>query len=1529
MKAKRFGKRLLSWLMVMAMVCSVVHISAPMAVKAEDGVHGITLGIPKWTSSERTNYKFPEVTISMSGGTDKQRVFCISVSDGGSFRANLSDIASSVDISGVLADNTYADNSGVTGIKQLNSTEDLISITVLGDITDAEIKKFIQDLVFYRNTTDITKEQKVSVVSSSFDARTDGATALAIDGKLHFYKYIDWNNEVKQIYVGGETATIAPSSVKDQPMEWTWFKAYELAKKETLNGLKGYLATITSPEEQFYIYNRLGIVQSDKSDGAWIGAARTYASETTDSSEKSSAAAAVVFDAETINELYPNSDGIKTGTAALKWRWMCGPESKKESDRVFYTLNNAYAYAYEGTANGYEYWNRGVRGGESNEPNNNDSNKYGQEFCLQYGFETNGAWNDWGPEHNENGNNIDSEEGIYKAPGGFIVEFSPYDINGNGKENDPGEYNETPVDEDLTIITAQPHIVYAELDTSTFAVGKPITVTSVIGDKELNHQLVNTSIPVYQWEVYNEEKGKWENATGDGSKAKSYTPVSADLGKRLRVHITASTDYESANTDKYAGDIYLDATGSDDQTNKITGTTVVADTAVVASDFSVAGGSGHKEISYVIDRSAPITYKYGTKVTGTYTISDEDKTKLDNAIDANTSATVTITIKDTANNLTTDITVKIIPSDKIALESATLSPFKDDHGDEPGVSPEHYYVGEVIKVDEIMLNDGTKLSAADMANNVTYEWQYSDGTKDSSGKQTWTTITGATGSSLTAEQTAATAIAGSKVRVIITPIDGKGYVKTTELSVDGDGYDKWLDENGKRRTDKNGAGGTFVDYLTVQASDIVMSLAEANSVKPTADRSAIANKADVQTNWDNKLHTGSAANDTVKLADETDLTALRDVTGPTVVPIKYIGTATINDGDDNVNVNVTAVDPITTTQKYTTANAYVKDSAKQDTDADGKVIAIGANNITVTRSVAKTFEKADSNPAHAAILASGDYADVVAVDAGSKVGTLTFLGSNPTVRITYDATKPLKAEEGVYPVTYSYTNAAGKRVETIATVTVLPYPNVEAHDIIVRVEDAPNISEDDIKDKSDASGKDESNNPITSDKIDVKDDDVTTIKNTKTPDKISVELENTAVTSGITTTITAHIVDDVATGTDENDPTKKITIGANNFDISVDDVKKALAGDEEILKKLSSVVAVAGDSNVETKDIDVDDEYKTELKAEPGIYPVTFTYNGVSVKVYATVKGSSGSKDSEKPGDNNVDKDDAEEITGNDFTVAGGSTPLTPQDIIDKGNVDAVDGNGTPIVLPPDSSVNKDDLDKLNEAIKDGKKGTYPVEVTTPNGTKVTVNVTVTDKNEDTEADNSTKTDETIAANNFKIGINDYDRIFGDSSKDTNVTKLSNAKAYDTVLKTPIEITSIDTSQVANAAGTYPITLTTAKGTSTTINVTIDGDWDTIGDIDKASQANAQDETVNNDSAKKITPVGISVSPADIVYEKTNPQDKTEPIDSSKQVPPTGALKVDGVNVDQYSVSADGGTLIISKDYLDTLPKGSDQAVVT
>ena len=482
-------------------------------------------------------------------------------------------------------------------------------------------------------------------------------------------------------------------------------------------------------------------------------------------------------------------------------------------------------------------------------------------------------------------------------------------------------------------------------------------------------------------------------------------------------------------------------------------------------------------------------------------------------------------------------------------------------------------------------------------------------------------------------------------------------------------------------------------------------------------------------------------------------------------------------------------------------------------------------------------------------------------------------------------------------------------------ITIIPVATISANDFVISVEDAQKADDKSVKENSNARGKDETGKYVEDDKLVVDKDDLTKLNGTKEPDKVTIKLTNTSDIKP-TTTVTAHVVEKVNTG---NAPDKtEIVIGANNFDISVADVKKALEGDEEILKKLSNVVATAGVENVPTEKIDVDDAYKSDLKPVPGKYPVTFTYDNISVMVEATVKHSNGSKNSKNPGDNNEDKGDGEEITGNDFVVESGSAKLKPDDIIKKGNVKAVDGNGTPINLEPEKAVNPKDLEKLNKAIGDGNIGTYPVKVTTEEGTPVTINVTVMDKVDNTKGDNKTVTDETITANDFNISIDDYDSILGDEvNKSNNVKKYSNAKAYLTELKTPVDITEVDTSKLIKKLGTYPVTLATAKGTSATINVTID---------DGAAKDNNKDSGNKNPS---VTTGGATVKSSDVVYEKTNPQDKAEPVDPGKSVPATGALKVDGVPVDKYTVSTDGKEVIISKDYIDTLSNGTHQAVLT
>lgn len=2011
---KKIQKRLLSWLMVMAMVLSVIHISAPMVVQAEDGSTGITFGAPKFDDG-RTKYTFPDVTVDIAGGVDKQKIFCISVSDNGSFVANFDGLMDRVDISGVLATgNKYADNSGNAGIEVLTNESILTSITVLGDISDDEIMKFIKNITFYRNEVSSKTEQKVTVVSSAYDVRNDGGVALAIDGKLHIYKYIDWDDDSPIEYKNGTTINVSKSEVYGDASKWNWFNAYSLAKKQRADGLKGYLATITDPVEQSFIYNRFGAIRTSKDidheDGAWIGGARTFAAESTDSSERLSAAKDIIFDADEINVLYP-ADGANglSGNPALAWRWMCGPESQKEETRKFYSSTDLPSRnkPTNVTEHGYSKWS-------GTEPNNYDTNKYKQEFCLQYGYSNDGGWNDWGPEHSPVAGNANVLEVTgsgessqnYMAPAGFLVEFSPYDINQNENDDD-GEVPSTPVAKDFTVVTAQPNIVKGELDKTKFSVGNPISVKSVTGDRNGGEELIGTDALEYQWQVYNETNGKWENATGEGNKTKKYTPIASDAGKKIRVHVTA-VDNDTLNPEGYLGGVYIDADNSDDLTDKVEGTIVEAPDATVtgndfliardvskdatdaivkqyssasatidgivattvkevtadeiailkklsrnmsmditlvnglnsdvttkvkatiydnatvpqdiggkkcqigSNNFSVPGGTGAPAViaDDILNKGKVTSVEDGT-IVGSFTLDKEryqvnesDRTNLNNAVTSNTATTVIVNVTDNKTGLVTPVKVTVVPDTATELASGSLNPFKDDHGEDSSKDPEHYYAGEAIAVDKITLNNGVEYTnISDLTSKFDYKWQYSDGKKylgevesdDPSATQKWTVISEAKTNQLTAEQTKA--IAGNKVRVIVTPKSESGINNPPVLFIDGDGSSTADTENAK------GAGGTFVDLFTIDASDFVVSLDEAKTM--TTNQAATASGA--VTESVNKNKPDGVPVTATKTSDVAS--GLNKVTEPSVVPVKFTSDIEV---DSNT---ISAVDKDDTSKLGKQVNAYIKDSAHTETLEDGTKIGIGANNIKVNISTAQQLINANSNAEQAKALSAdtNDRAAVVVVDSGvtKKASELSYIaGANPKVTITYDSTNPFKAEVGTYEVTYTYTNSAGKSTSTKATIEVVSEATVDAHDIIISVEEAKKATEDNLKDKSDATGLDEDKKPVGKDKIDINDSDVDKINNVDSPKDIPVTITNTSSEGKLSKKVTAHVVDETGSNNDP-DPTKKITIGANNFEITPTQVKKALNGDKALLKELASAIAVDGGSNVDVSDIDVDDKYKTDMKPQPGTYPVTFTYKGVTITVEATVKlpsidaedfiisvddaktadekkivdkantvaldkagnptdkvdvkesdmtainsvttpknipveitnnsdepypkatvtvhivdeqkdnkdiypnnpekqlsigannflitpedaektdndallknlssvialdagidvpvdkitvkdkgglsatpndynvtfeykkgtdsvevtvvatvkaptttptidahdiiisvkdtgkitedgikddsdvsgktafdtelknpevdvkdedvdkikntdvpdmipveiknttgdpnptktinafivdeqkdnkdtqtdptkqisigannfdisvddakkaidgddvilrqlssvvavaggvnvktsdikvadktqlkaepgkypvtfsytkdgetvevtvdatvkANSGSKDAKNKDDNNKDNGDGEEITGNDFTVKGGSDPLTPDDIINKGNVDAVDGNGTPIVLPPDSSVKKEDLEKLNDAIKDGKKGTYPVLVSTPNGTQVTVNVTVTDENDNTKPDD-TKTDETIAANDFKIGVNDFDKIFGDpTKKDDIVKKLSNAQAYDTDLKTPVEITGIDTTQVKKEPGTYPVTLTTAKGTTTTIKVTVDKDWDTIGDIDKASDSNKTGETVDNDTAKKIVPVappaktgtdGTSepVKPEDITYEKTNPQDKTEPIDPSKQVPTTGALTINGVPVDSYTISPDGKSLIISKEFLNTLPKGSYPAVLT
>ncbi len=523
---------------------------------------------------------------------------------------------------------------------------------------------------------------------------------------------------------------------------------------------------------------------------------------------------------------------------------------------------------------------------------------------------------------------------------------------------------------------------------------------------------------------------------------------------------------------------------------------------------------------------------------------------------------------------------------------------------------------------------------------------------------------------------------------------------------------------------------------------------------------------------------------------------------------------------------------------------------------------------------------------------------------------------------------------GDYKVRVTATSVNGATAETVVTVKVVQYPYISEHDFIISVEDAKKATEDDIKEASDAKRLESDTDPGTSDPIVVPSGDVSKLNNVKEPGKIpDITLQDTTPGDKAGDRIvTATVVDETKKGWADDDPDTNayIVIGANHFNLTVkqaQEIKNNPSGEtaQNIMKTLANAVGTNNGKAVNNKWIEGDG---TKIQPVNGTYEVTFTYWGQKVTVNATVKDE-GSADNSKPAGKIPDIN----LTANDFSIPAKSPVLetTPEDTFKKmADVVAKHNDGSSVTdVTPDAK----QLEKLVQAVKDGKKGEYPVTVTAKDedGKTVTatVTVTVTDEGSDSEGADTTEPepgDEHIGANNFIIGTDDFPLLTPE-----NVLKLSNAEAYEIDTKKDVPITKVDTSKVENKPGKYPITLSTDKGTSTTVYVTIDENWKTIGDVDKASDANKKDTSVDQDKAVPTkTPEKPGNKPADTkgddkIFELSNPKDVTQNLDSGRVV---DNVSLGGTTLPAGDYTVSGSTLTIKSSALAQKPEGTYPVVV-
>lgn len=592
-------RKFMALLLVLVMVLSLVPANKQEA-KAASGAAArdrITLGAEEW-SGDNATYTFPDAKVDFHG--EAQKIFCISIDNKGSFKLpGTITLGTNPKITGLSKDTSGA-NQGY--LDHITGGEEVTSLTVLGkNITDDEILDFLKSLVFYRNGVAETEEQAISVVANSVNLpNEDNSTVMAIDGELHFYEYVE-------LQAGDQKS---------------WYDAYNGAKSSSFQGMQGYLATITSENEEKYLYNSVHIGTQ-----AWIGGARTllpsdgYNGFTLDTPE--------IAD----DSLKPvQADG---STIVRKWTWLCGPEAGLS----FYETNGAGSSAGGVALNdAYTDWNKK----SSTEPNNNFTNHgidvhpatYNQEYALEYGFEE-ANWNDYNP--------YNVARGAYGIDG-YIVEYSPYNLSGVDGSNE----TEISMDNASTTVTQVVRADQTTLKANNFIISSTAATTLTadkakeLADTQGGYKNVEsvdytspkiTADPVQLSKIQTGKTGTYKlNYTYEydaehKTTVTTYVTVTDDAGDKDDSGVV--TTIGANNVEIPVGDIEgLTDAEIVDYVKKATGVTAIQDGEVVARKYIDVDDSSDKVVPTI--GSYEVTYTYGgaTATVTVNVVADTDTSRI-------------------------------------------------------------------------------------------------------------------------------------------------------------------------------------------------------------------------------------------------------------------------------------------------------------------------------------------------------------------------------------------------------------------------------------------------------------------------------------------------------------------------------------------------------------------------------------------------------------------------------------------------------------------------------------------------------------------------------------------------------------------------------------------------------------------------------------------------------------------------------------------------------------------------------------
>lgn len=357
MKRRKLGDKLLAWMIILVMVLGLLPNNVIIAEAEESTAIDATLSLGEFNENTK---KFDQATGSGSA------TFCSMVIG---FNLTKEDVNESITLPTV---DGFSYQDGIS-----SDYSKIISMSPAK--TASEIAEYIKQVTINGGS----KGQEISVTLNSEEIKY---RTFYWGGNGHFYQYVPFDSLIN---------------------DYKWMTAYNTAKSMEYNGRKGYLATVTSKEEDLYIFEASSKV-------GWLGGTRLKHTG----------------DGDWRDWIFDTSD--QSGT---DWYWACGPEAGS----IFYDVAKITSSTYSEAdsrnigSNYYFNWERGGGTYLGYEPNSGT-----KETCLATltlsggkGYATKDdvtgySWNDLTNEQTSAGGNWDSK--------GFFVEYGDQ-INGDSSDS--------------------------------------------------------------------------------------------------------------------------------------------------------------------------------------------------------------------------------------------------------------------------------------------------------------------------------------------------------------------------------------------------------------------------------------------------------------------------------------------------------------------------------------------------------------------------------------------------------------------------------------------------------------------------------------------------------------------------------------------------------------------------------------------------------------------------------------------------------------------------------------------------------------------------------------------------------------------------------------------------------------------------------------------------------------------------------------------------------------------------------------